>query len=95
LQVRLATAVVARYCSVLMNDKSELRWQCRRGMRELDILLERYLQLRFDRAAVEEKLAFRVLLALQDPDLAGYLLRGEPHKDPASATLIARILGND
>ncbi len=53
---------------------SQLRWQCRRGMRELDELLLGYLEHHYEQAAGTEKVAFRSLLALSDPELVGYLL---------------------
>ena len=60
---------------------SRLRWQCRRGMRELDELLTDYLETRFDRAPPAEQRAFRELLALADDRLIDYLLGGEPVPD--------------
>jgi len=62
-------------------------------MRELDILLERYLQDSFDVSEQAEKAAFRQLLTLSDPQLASYLLRGETHDDSVTASVIERILG--
>ncbi len=62
-------------------------------MRELDILLERYLQQHYPEAAETEKAAFRQLLTLSDPALADYLLRGEPHDDSLISSVIASILG--
>lgn len=55
-------------------NKSRLRWQCRRGTRELDKLVVWYLDERFDDAGEDEKSAFQALLELPDPDLIGYLL---------------------
>lgn len=55
-------------------NKSRLRWQCRRGMRELDELVVWYLETRFDDADDKQKLAFQALLELPDPELMGYLL---------------------
>ena len=52
----------------------QLRWQCRRGMRGLDELLVRYLNDLYSAAQEAEKDAFHALLALPDPELAGYLL---------------------
>ena len=83
----------ARQLVFQMSDESKLRWQCRRGMRELDILLERYLQQHYQEATEKEKAAFRQLLTLSDPALADYLLRGEPHDDSLISSVIARILG--
>lgn len=70
---------------------SELRWQCRRGMRELDVLLTRYLESSYEAAAADEKAAFRKLLTLADPDLVGYLLQKQV-PDPDIAVVIDRIL---
>ena len=46
-------------------------------MRELDDLLLRYLDNRYDAAADADKEAFQALLALPDPELVGYLLNKE------------------
>ena len=53
---------------------SKLKWQCRRGMRELDELLLTYLEHRYEQAPETDKQAFQALLQLPDPDLIGYLL---------------------
>lgn len=74
-----------------MSEVGRLRWNCRRGMKELDVLLERYLQRDFGAASSDERGAFARLVELQDPQLAGYLLAGEPHPDPQTAQLIERI----
>ena len=55
-------------------DPLALRWRCRRGMRELDVLLERYLAERWGAAPAEERAAFAGLLELADPDLAALCL---------------------
>jgi antitoxin CptB len=68
-----------------------LRWQCKRGMRELDELLLRYLQASFETASGAEKLAFRRLLELSDPELIGYLFGDPVHEDPVAADVIETI----
>jgi antitoxin CptB len=68
-----------------------IRARSRRGMKELDVLLERWLARDLpgaDPATVDRYLE---LMALQDPDLARYLLAGEPHPDPETARVVARI----
>ena len=75
-------------------SSSELRWQCRRGMRELDVLLERWLNACFDGASEREKSVFSTLLKLSDPELARYLLAGDLIDDPELAHVIYRIRGN-
>jgi antitoxin CptB len=70
---------------------SRLRWQCRRGMRELDELLTAYLETRFDKAGPETQRAFRELLALADDQLIDYLLGGKATPDPDLARVIHDI----
>jgi antitoxin CptB len=70
-----------------------LRWRCRRGMKELDVLLERFAQQLLPQASAAECQEFAELLALPDPVLAGYLLGDvvpvEPHLAHASARIRA------
>jgi len=71
-------------------DKSRLRWQCRRGMKELDHLLVGYLDNFFDDADDDEKEAFQSLLELPDPEVIAYLLgKEEPTEDMAG--VVGRI----
>ena len=75
-----------------VNGPAHLRWQCRRGMRELDELLTGYLETRFATAGDAEQCAFRALLALPDSELIDYLLGGQTPADPALSYVIRRIL---
>jgi antitoxin CptB len=68
-----------------------LRWRCRRGMKELDVLLERFAQQVLPQASPAECRVFAELLALPDPLLAGYLLGGEPPAEPHLAQAVRRI----
>ncbi len=57
-----------------MSELSRLRWQCRRGMKELDVLLEAYLANHFGQAPLAERQAFAALLELPDPILMAYIV---------------------
>lgn len=70
---------------------ARLKWQCRRGMRELDELLSDYLECRFVHAAHAEQQAFRELLALPDLLLIDYLLGGRKTADPDLAHVIRQV----
>lgn len=74
-------------------DLGRLRWRCRRGMKELDVLLGRYLDRHFCSASTREQDAFRQLLETQDPILHAYCLGSEP-PPPQFAALIERITAN-
>ena len=56
-----------------MSETARLKWKCRRGMKELDLLLERYLAERYAGAGPEEQGAFRELLDMQDPELFAFV----------------------
>ena len=56
-----------------MSELARLKWKCRRGMKELDVLLAGYLDTRYSEAGPEEQGAFRALLELQDPTLYAYV----------------------
>ncbi|MEP6884947.1 MAG: succinate dehydrogenase assembly factor 2 [Gammaproteobacteria bacterium] len=68
----------------------KLRWRCRRGMRELDVLLARYMDELFCNASIAEQETFKLLLETQDPVLYGYCLGSEP-PPPKFLALIERI----
>jgi antitoxin CptB len=53
---------------------AKLRWQCRRGTKELDFLLLRYVDLEYALADTQEKALFMQLLALEDDQLIDILL---------------------
>jgi antitoxin CptB len=68
----------------------KLRWRCRRGMQELDILLARYVDERFAKAPFEEQEAFQRLLESQDPVIYSYCF-GHQRPPEHLAALIGRI----
>ncbi len=56
------------------DERSKLHWQCRRGLKELDVMLVTYLEHYYAQAAEDEKQQFQALLLLEDPVLALLLL---------------------
>ena len=78
-----------------MSEESRLRWQCRRGMRELDELLVRYLDECYPQDSDADKAAFREVLELTDPVLNGYLLQRQMPSSESIARVIDRILRRD
>jgi antitoxin CptB len=68
-----------------------LRWRCRRGMRELDVLLTRYVEEHYARASREHQEAFRMLLESPDPLIHAYCLGHEAPPTRVLASLIGLI----
>jgi antitoxin CptB len=75
-------------------DLGRLRWRCRRGMKELDLLLQRWLSTAYDEATAAERAAFEDLLEQPDPQLLAWLFRRERPADPVMAALVDAILAD-
>jgi antitoxin CptB len=77
---------------ILDIDLRRLEWRCRRGMKELDLLLLRYLRERVAQGASTERELFAEFLELPDPDIARYLIAGDVPQDPRHAALCRALL---
>jgi len=63
-------------------------------MKELDLLLEGWFRIQFERANPSERARFVRLLELPDPELVRYLLGGERPQSPELASAAAAVLAN-
>ena len=72
-------------------ELSRLRWRCRRGIRELDLLLTAWLDTVGPAAGSERMGQFARLLELPDPEIERYLLGGVRPDDPGTAGIVAGI----
>lgn len=72
-------------------EKARLRWQCRRGLLELDFILERFLDQRYDQLSDVFKEQFNELLQHSDPDLQSWLLSSESSEHTPFPDLIGLI----
>jgi len=77
----------------LDSDARRLLWRCRRGMKELDVLLERFARPYLASAPLEQRRLLARLLETPDPDLADWLLGPGVCTDPELAPLVAAVRG--
>ena len=70
-----------------------LRWRCRRGMLELDLVLAQFLQLHGARLTVPQLAELDALLDLPDPEL--WLLLREAHASASEIIALMRACGGD
>jgi succinate dehydrogenase flavin-adding protein (antitoxin of CptAB toxin-antitoxin module) len=62
-----------------MRDLDRVKWRCRRGLLELDLVLKSFLERRYDQLGPEERRLFAELLEQPDNDLLDLALgRAEP-----------------
>ena len=72
-------------------ELARLRWRCRRGLLENDLILERFMQSRGPRISDDEVAALDRLLRLSDGELWDLLAgRAEP-EDAALTSLVAAL----
>lgn len=72
-----------------INNLNRLRWACRRGMLELDVLLSNFLNEAYSHLETKDKQLFCDLLQSPDPELFAWLMGNE---DPNEAGLL-KIIG--
>ena len=72
-------------------ERDRLRWQCRRGLRELDELLQPFLRQHLYSLSDADLQVFRQLLACQDQELLAYLMLNESPQDQGWVDVIAKI----
>lgn len=68
-----------------------LRWRCRRGTKELDVLLERFARGRLGRLAPQELDAFERLLELPDDLLLACLSGAMDPPDPGLCAIAQAV----
>ncbi len=72
-------------------EKRRLAWRCRRGMLELDIVLQRFISNHFDALSLAEMHAFDEILALPDNDFWALINANTPHLDVARNAVIEKL----
>jgi antitoxin CptB len=73
------------------HDLGKLRWRCRRGMKELDVLLLGYMERQYASASHAQQQAFRGLLEAPDPLIYAYCLGRQIPPTPVLSSLIQSI----
>ncbi len=73
-------------------DPAALRWRCRRGMRELDQLMQRYLDQRWPAADDAERGLFLRLLDCEDDKLWAWFMGRERPDDAGLQSIVDRII---
>jgi len=75
--------------------KAKLTWHCRRGMLELDLILQRFLAHHVDTLSDSQIELFERLLTAQDPDLYAWLMGYETPVDKELRDIVTFIQLHD
>ena len=76
----------------LTQNKARLRWACRRGMLELDVLLMPFVEDAYEYLSNQQQLDFERLLECQDPELFAWFMGHEICEDKELNEMVQRIL---
>lgn len=74
-----------------MSEHDRLRWRCRRGMLELDLILLRFLDDAYPKLTPMEQQSFEALLECQDDMLMSLIEGKEEAADARFLPLIERL----
>lgn len=75
-----------------LDSKARLRWACRRGMLELDVLFRPFVDEAYDDLSDADKLIFQRLLEGEDPTLFAWFMGHEKCDDPELAYMVDKIV---
>ncbi|ARD21551.1 MULTISPECIES: succinate dehydrogenase assembly factor 2 [Shewanella] len=76
----------------LMNI-ARVRWACRRGMLELDVLFQPFVDSQYETLSDTDKQTFIDLLACEDPELFAWFMGHEVCPDPALREMVNTVRG--
>ncbi|MEW6993274.1 succinate dehydrogenase assembly factor 2 [Colwelliaceae bacterium MEBiC 14330] len=73
-------------------NKARLKWACRRGMLELDVLFMPFVDEAYDDLSVKDQFTFERLLTCQDPELFAWFMGHETCEDSELNAMVQFIL---
>lgn len=68
--------------------KAKLKWECRRGMLELDLFLTRFIAKELDSLTEKQMEQLEKLLSCSDPDIFSWLMGSEQPNDKDLKTIV-------
>lgn len=73
-------------------EHNRMRWAARRGMLELDLVLEPFVSHRYAQLDAAHRDAFRRLMVCEDQELFSWFLQREQPADPELVDIVQRVL---
>lgn len=72
-------------------DEAKLRWRCRRGIKEFDVLFNQFLEHEYPKLTEEQQGFFHRLLDEQDPIIMDWLFNRSEPQDDGLKWIIAKL----
>jgi antitoxin CptB len=77
---------------IAQEEINRMRWAARRGMLELDLVLEPFVMARYAQLGTAERRVFQRLMQCEDQDLFAWLMRRRDPDDEELAGIVRQIL---
>lgn len=74
-----------------MIDRNRVRWLCRRGMKELDLVITRFFEHDYDSLPDEEQQNFRDFLEVEDPEIYSWIMGRSSPENKNHAAIIHKL----
>jgi len=71
---------------------NRMRWAARRGMLELDLVLEPFVTARYAQLSASERHCFQQLMLCEDQDLFAWFMQRSQPDDQELAAIVSQIL---
>jgi antitoxin CptB len=84
--------IIDRFIMSLQKDKARIKWACRRGMLELDVLFIPFVDEAYENLSDQQRITFERLLEADDPDLFAWFMGHQECKDGALNDMVQLIL---
>ena len=72
-------------------NQSRLTWACRRGMKELDVLLQPFVKNKYESLSKQDQETFEELLSFEDPVLFAWFMKEEKCDNPKLNAMLYTI----
>ena len=72
---------------------ARVRWACRRGMLELDVIFQPFVEKHYENLSDEDKAIFIRLLECEDPELFAWFMGHEECPNPDLAKMVITVRG--
>ncbi|WP_375752587.1 succinate dehydrogenase assembly factor 2 [Vibrio sp. HN007] len=76
-------------------EKARIKWACRRGMLELDVVIMPFFEECFESLSETEQQDFVALLECDDPDLFTWVMQHGRSENEALANMVDKIVAHN
>jgi antitoxin CptB len=74
------------------DEINRMRWASRRGMLELDLVLEPFVVARYASLGERDRLRFQQLMSCEDQDLFAWFMQRERPEDEELRAIVSKVL---